>query len=338
MNEYLLDSELDLIYTEIMAATRPEDVFGQPATNLPLREQQQALQQRFEHLLTNLDPDSYTRVVDANAASDAKDKLLAWYEKAEANLVTGPSLMEFTVRDRTYHVGELIARGDHSVIHRAIATMNDVADEMAIKIALTPEESRVLGLEAEYIRSFHHAHQRDPVGRIARTLPQLIDTFSVEGRQVTVLPYYHGYRSVREILNHFNHDIPVGQAAWIGRRMLAFPLTADIANLEHTAMNFDHLLVHPITHEPIYIGWAEAKPRVSKTAAVLGMRETLALVAELFKTEHSKPVANTPEEITQFLEQKCSETGEIDGVAAFTEFTELIYKTLGKKYRPLKLT
>ena len=71
MTEQFLDSELNLAYTEIMAATCPADVFGTPTEKLPLAKQRAVLGNRFESLKKIVDANQYTRVVDVNAAGDA---------------------------------------------------------------------------------------------------------------------------------------------------------------------------------------------------------------------------------------------------------------------------
>lgn len=338
MNEHILDSDLSLAYTEIMAATHPQDVFGSPAKQLPLTEQEIALGQKFTQLQSTLNPDRYTRIVDANAAADAQLVLNRLYEEAKKMLVGGSAILNFTVRNTQYHVGEELDFGTNSVLHRAIATTDNVSKEVVIKIATDEASSVALTTESEYLHSFHAARDNSPVARIRNTLPSLVDSFSVEGRQVNVLPYYHGYTSVESIINRFHHDIPVGHAAWIARRLLAFPLTAAIARVEHKAMTFDHLLVHPITHEPIYIGWAHGMPTESTpNLGNLYMRDTFVLVRELFLNDRGKPVADAPHEIIAYLTKQSQNDNMIDGVAALNEFTELIYKHLGKKYRPLTL-
>ncbi|MCB0117372.1 MAG: hypothetical protein KDD84_24900 [Caldilineaceae bacterium] len=341
MNEYLLDSELDLIYTEVMAATHPEDVFGSPAKQLPLREQQAALKRRFEELKTALNPEQYTRIVDANAASDAYDKLMVWYEAAKAGLVTGKSLMNFTVRKTEYQVGERIAVGDHSVVHRAIATTGGISEEVVMKIATDAEHARRLKTEAEYLRSFQYTDGRHPIARVRRTLPKLIDSFDVDGRQVNVLPYYHGFWSVRDILNHFKHRVPARHAAWIARRVLALPITTAMVEVGFEADILSHVLVHPITHEPLYIGWSDVRRNAHQSDGhmnYIDSHDALSAALALFKNGEGEYETTEQETLGRFLDSQKYTGGETDMPRVFTEFTELVYQTLGKKYRPLKLT
>lgn len=337
MNEYLLDCELDLIYTEVMAATHPEDVFVSPAKQLPLREQQTALQLRFEELKTLLNPEQYTRVVDANAASNAYDKLLVWYEAAKTGLVTGRSLIHFTVRETEYQVGERIAIGSHSVVHRAIATTHGVSEEVVMKIASDEQHARHLTTEAEYLHFFQHVDRRHPIARVRRTLPKLINAFKVDGRQVNVLPYYHGYRSVREILDHFDHRVPAGHAAWIARRVLALPMTTAMVDVGFEADILSHVLVHPITHEPLYIGWSDVQPGRGQGNRV-DSRVALSAALSLFQNVEGEYETAPQESLGRFLDTQRAARGEINMPHVFTEFTEIVYATLGKEYQPLKLT
>lgn len=336
MDSHILDSDLSLTYTEIMAATRPEDVFGPPATQLPLPEQQAALKKRFTALETIVDPTIYDRVIDANAAQDARETLLALYTRAEASLVGGVAVMDFTVRGITYHVGERIALGEHSVLHRAITTRNEISDEVVLKIGIDEASSAMLKNEAEYLRLFAHAHDRNPITRVRRTLPKLVDTFDVEGRQVNVLPYWHGYRNIREIVEHFDHALPVGHAAWIARRVLALPLTASLAGLHHNAVTPEHVLVHPVTHEPIYIGWAHATP-LKHNISNQDMRMTGEAIWYLLGNPTTRTWnTDVPKSIADMVERLTASDVE-DLPRFFTDFTNTIYRELGKRYRPLEL-
>jgi len=338
MNEHILDSDLLLAYTEIMAATRPQDVFGSPAKHLSTSQQERAVHQTFTSLLHTVEPKQYTRLIDVNAAADAKEVLLNLYQSALAEFNIESTLMDFVIRNIRYQIKKWIAYERNATLYLTIATKEDEAKEVVLKIAKNEAGSASLANEAQYLRSFHTTHQNNPVVKIRKTLPSLLDSFNVEGRLVNVLPYYHGYKSVDTIINHFHHELPVGQAAWIARRMLAFPLTAAIAGIEHKAMTFEHLLVHPITHEPIYIGWAHGTiPATKPDLGNLDMRETFVQVRELFLNERGTAVAGAPYEILAYLKEQTLHERKVDGTVALNEFTDLIYKHLGKQYRPLTL-
>lgn len=340
MNEHILDSDLDLVYTEIMAATHPRDVFGSPAKNLPLPEQQQALLRRFSELQQVTNPDQYTRIVDASAAADAQLVLNELYEQAKAALKGGAAIMDFTVNDRLYHLGERIAIGEHSMLHRAIATQNGISDEVVVKIAQHEAGSTVLRQEAAYLRQFHHAHQHNPIVRVQRTLPKLIDSFAVEDRQLTVLPFLHGHKNLKEIMEHFPAGLPVGHAAWIARRVLALPITASLAGLRHNRITPEHVLVHPVTHEPMYLGWGHATPSLD-TPEATDTRETGKLIWQLFGNPGDETWnAGVPPEVISMIESltNTAEGQTRDLSQFFTDFTETIYRTLGKRYRPLNLS
>lgn len=337
MSEHILDSDLALVYNEILAATCPSDVFGSPVKQQSQSQQERAIEQTFQSLLQVVEPDQYTRVIDANAAVDAREILTKLYEQALAAFEIGTTLVDFTVRETKYQVKKLMMYSTNSVLYRATATIGGASEEVVIHIATNKEGSSILKTEAENLRSFQTAHSNHPITRVTNTLPTLVDSFNVEGRQINILPYYHRYRSVEEILNYFHHVLPVGHAAWIARRLLAFPLTAAMAGVAHKAMTFDHLLVHPVTHEPIYTSWGNSVPAKTADLRNLDMKETFLRVKELFTDERFLFTGDTPLEIRTFLNHQCVQDELIDGVAALNEFTELIYKTLGKKYRPLTL-
>lgn len=339
MGHDILDSELDPVYTEIMAATRPDDVFGSPSNKLPLPQKQAALKAKWQELSTIVDPNLYTRIVDANAAADARTVLERLYEQAYKALTGGSALLTFAIEDTSFHVGEQIAVGESSVLHRAIATQGSESSEVVIKIAKHADGAAFLKREAEWLRFFHTSNERHPIARVRKTLPKLINTFEIEDQRALVLPYYHGYRSVRQIVDHFDYQLTVGHAAWIARRVLALSITAQMAGAVHTAVTKEHVLVHPITHEPMFLGWGHASTNDSESAAEYDNHAAIEIAFSLFADASGTLHEEIPKLLAEYLEDiRTRSVRRDDQLPMLNEFTELVYQTLGKQYRPLKLT
>lgn len=342
MSTDILDSDLSPVYTEVMAATRPEDVFGD-LTGVTAESKVPALKEQYEALKVVLNPKVYTRVVDAAAASDALLELERLYKEALTLLCSTLANVTLNINGTLYDVLERLAYGEHSVLYKALpqATHKKGATQNAVvlKVAKSNEHSPFLAREAEHLRFFQGANDRHPIAGVRRTLPKLLDSLNYQGREILVLPFYDGYLSVEDIRSYFHGSLPAGHAAWIARRLLAFPLTAAMAGLRHEAMNLNHLLVHPITHEPLYLGWSHATPdrALQERFPVMDLRDTFALILHLFQDDRNVIVEDVPPKLVGYLKQQCRETGEVDGVNTISEFTELIYQELGKKYRPLKL-
>jgi len=264
MEHTYLDDELLPVFNQVMEAIRPEDVFGSISVLLPLREERAILQEKRDCLATVVDPNKYTRLIDAQAATDAAARLSELYKAAETKLQSGSYaeqqhahvLVSGNVR---YHLGQKIADGDISVLYRAIAVDDNVSNEVILKIARDSKANEYLKREAGVLAYFDRVHNRHTVAHIRPTLPTLLTQFVAEEKIILVLPWYHGHRSVRHIVEHFGKNLPIAHAAWIARRVAAFPITAKIAGMVHTAITPEHLLIHPVTHEPIYLGWGSSQ-------------------------------------------------------------------------------
>lgn len=321
-----LDSDLEAVYLDIMAATRPEDVFGQHRNS-------EAVTHRFKELATVLDPERYTRLVDANASADARTELIRLYEAA-SRLDATTVIETITLHSTPYRVTALIGKSEHTVLYKAqIGDRND-DPTVVLKIARNPVGNDRIRREREYLQFFASTNDRHPIARVRRTLPRLLEASSVAEREVLVLPDYSEYRSVATIIDHFAGELPIGHAAWIARRVLAFPLTAELVGVHHHAISGDHLLVHPISHEPIYLGWGHATPARPEAVSTKDVEAALALAHTLF-TDPREPTATAT--LGDYLAKQRAHSATVSMRAVFTEFTELVYATLGKHYQPLHL-
>ena len=184
---------------------------------------------------------------------------------------------------------------------------------------------------------------------------------------MNLFEYKPGFVSLTEIKQAYPRGLPPEDAAWIWRRVLGQTLAASMLKSVHGAIVPDHILVHPLTHEPLHIGWAHAIERPLERNAKLTTiidrfrdwyppevfaREVPSHQTDLYmagKTmvyllggdvARDRFPSHVPEPVVQII-QRCLETKverrPQDGLTYMHEFSKVIEKLWGRKYRPLKL-
>lgn len=153
-------------------------------------------------------------------------------------------------------------QGDFSALYLA-TIIPDSKHRMVVKIATDPLHNPWLENEARILKRFGGGKGTGTTEGIHKFLPTLVDTFTISGDvgkqyRANVMTHVSDLVSVAEIIKAH----PTGQdprdAAWIARRVFAQTLAASMAGVVHGAITPDHVLVHPLTHEPLHIGWAHA--------------------------------------------------------------------------------
>src|SRR5262245_13445559 len=149
---------------------------------------------------------------------------------------------------------------DSSRRYRA-RTSDVAAQPVIVQIAAAPTDNPALEHEARIVARFHGAPADDPLRRTARYVPPLLDSFllpDADGRRfrVNVMPSEDGFVALSDIIAAYPDGLDPRDAAWICRRVLAQTLAAAMAGVVHGALTPDHVLIHPLSHEPRHIGWA----------------------------------------------------------------------------------
>jgi len=150
--------------------------------------------------------------------------------------------------------------GDLSMIYDA--TVLETGEAALVKIASAPTLNPMLEREAHILTRCHDPKAAVPFdARLRPFMPRLIETFHAEGDahsrfRVLVFPRT-SHVSVTEILKA-HPDLDHRDGAWIARRVVGQTLVAAAAGVVHGAITPDHVLVEPLKHEPLHIGWAHS--------------------------------------------------------------------------------
>jgi hypothetical protein len=309
-------------------------------------------------------------------AHDVFNSLTTMYEQAKSALENGKYNAEFSARSsktfvlhagsQTYTLYEDVSyEGDFSDVHIGHTTEGK---EVYAKIALDPTYNQYLEHEVVIYKSMNTNGNTDAL----RYVPELLDSLLVElggSRKVRVNIFRHEsrYVSLTEIRNVYPNGLHPKDAAWIWRRVIGQTLTAVMHNVVHGAIVPDHTLVHPVSHDPVYIGWTHSVVDPETTSNKLTTRvdrwsawypeEILNREAPTHATDvymagktmiyllggntesNSMPKA-VPREIQRIVRACVSlDAGSRPhGHVVLQKFTKTIHRLWGKEYRELKMS
>lgn len=378
----LRTDEFDHILEQLAKANSFVAVFGRLPTGSH-EQQRQALRRQFGALAKLIHPDVVAEV-DKAKAGIAFRQLNQLRIEADQAITAGTYDQPFpngrpstnghaqsTVLQssiNTYHLEPTPRwRGDFSVLYPARAISTNQA--VIIKIAATPPDNARLEFEANLLSRFNGRTVRNELVKLGPFLPNLIDTFMVAadgGRQfrANVMVEKPGLVSVTDIRRAFPNGLDPRDAAWVFRRTLAHTIAARMAGVVHGAIVPDHILVEPIKHEPLHIGWTTAvelgrplttiinrwrefyppevfrkSPADHRTDLYMAGQTMVYLLGG--NTQRKSLPKSLPEPVAKII-RRCLDDDPArrptDGRVVLDDFTNAIAAAWGRTYRPLHLT
>ncbi len=337
-------------------------------------EQKAYLRKQFSYLVNIVHPDH----ADPSAADDAAKaftELNSLRQTAEAAILCGTydkpiahhephddaDRFEITSTVGTFRLRNAPHReGDFSILYRGVLAGAKPIPVLA-KVACEPSFNAWLEKEAVVLK------QVARLPRLAKVLPQLIDTVMIPGERNTryranIFRFDPDFVSVADIIAAYPKGLEAPQAAWVARRIFAQSLVGPMLGYVHGAITPDHVLVNPITHDPLHIGWTHAVKSGPITHVidrwkdlyppeVLGKKDADhrtdlymagASIVRLMGgnvTRKSLPAA-VPDRVAKIilrtLEHSPAHRPD-DGLRILSEFTDAVRKEWGRVYRPLQM-
>ncbi len=277
---------IEQVSAQLRQATSFVAVFGAlPDTGVP--QKKRVLRAQFTKLAFMVHPDHAPRD-GAKQAAEAFEFLSELRQKAEAAIENGtyakafgPSGMSakkaddyFEIRSsvQAYRLAKApLAQGDFSVLYKGSGAA-DPGGFVVAKIASAPADNAWLEREAQVLARFRDAKADDPMLGVRKFVPELLDTFLIEGEKrtrfrVLVTRFVPGLVSVAEIIDAYPGGLVPADAVWICRRIIAQVMAAEMAGAVHSALVPDHILIDPISHEPLHTGWAHSLDRPHETGS-----------------------------------------------------------------------
>lgn len=259
--------------------------------------------------------------------------------------------------------------GDFSEFFRARA-ISDSPEDVLIKIAIEPANNGQLEKEIRFLRRFHHPDADPSLVRIRSFIPEVRDTFLMAGdggrrHRTYVMKDQPGFVSLVDIMKHFQSGLDPRDAAWIIRRVIAQAIAASMAGIVHGAIVPDHVLVHPVSHEPLHIGWLHGVELSGLDSGRMEFvidrwedwyppevwsKKTLTHATDIYMagktmlyllsgdTKRNTLPRSVPDKLSQIVRACVNDSPSRrpqDGRALLDECTRVIRELWGKAYRPL---
>ncbi len=375
-----MTSALLVIKGQFESARRFADIFG-PVVAAAVGERKALLKKQYAKLSRMTHPD-HALPAEVALATEVFAELSSLYRKAQKALedetyeqafttLSGQATstkVTITAGGREYYLDLTpFKEGDFSNIH--LGEASDGTKVLA-KISIDPTLNQYLVGEAALLMG---VAKNKSVVKILPFLPRLLDTAVLtEGKneqyRVNLYEYRPGFVSLTEIREVYKDGLPPVEAAWIWRRVLGQTLAASMLKSVHGAIVPDHVLVHPVTHEPLHIGWGHAVERPAERSAKIVTiidRYQDWYPPEVFRKEvpthqtdlymagktmvyllggdvaRNRFPSHVPEPIVRIV-KRCLETEVArrppDGLALMNDFFEVAKKLWGRKYQPLRLS
>jgi hypothetical protein len=370
-------SALEVVRTQFGNARCFADIFGTLA-GTERADKKRLLKKQYAILAKMTHPDR-VGVAENVLANEVFAELASLYRRARIALDAGtydvafahshdvPHSVVITVGTATYRIDpKVFHQGDFSHLHLGVA---ENGDAIIAKIATDPTMNQYLVHEATVLA---RAQKDVSSKRIQPFMPQYIDSVILtesknEQYRVNLFAYKPGYVSLTTVREAYPRGVALEDAAWIWRRVLGQAVAAQMLQTVHGAIVPDHVLVHPITHEPMHIGWAHAVERpVERSAHITTVidcwrdwyppevftREVPSHQTDLYmagKTmvyllggdvARNQFPSHVPESIERLVRGCLSAKPELrpqSGSTLLREFTAVIEKLWGRRYRPLSL-
>lgn len=267
----------------------------------------------------------------------------------------------------TYRLSQKVfAEGDFSMLYRG-TMLGSTSVPIIAKIAREPADNSWLEKEAVLLKQAADAKAKTPLSGISPFLPNILDTLFVEGDggrryRANIVRFVPGMVSIADIMRAYPGGLEAPQAAWVARRIFAQTLAASMLGVTHGAITPDHVLVHPVSHEPLHTGWGHATSSGRVTHIIDRWRDIYP--PEVFKKEDAdhrtdiymaaativrllggdvarkKLPASVPPEVARLilrcLEESPSRRPQ-DGRALLDEFTRVVRSVWGRTYRQLDM-
>ncbi|MDP3762487.1 MAG: hypothetical protein Q8Q97_00235, partial [bacterium] len=185
---------------------------------------------------------------------------------------SGGKYWELQSSSATYRLRtEPYQEGDFSILYQGTTT-DCPGGDVLVKISVKPADNALLEKESLLLKSFGDSKEKRLNG-VGKFVPKILDDFWVPGNKgrrfrANVMPYNPEYFSLEEILRAHPKGLDPRDAAWIFRRIASQTIAAEMAGVVHGGMTPDHILVHPISHDPLHIGWAHSLSKGRRIAFI----------------------------------------------------------------------
>jgi serine/threonine protein kinase len=263
-----MDFELKRVYDLVKEAFRPEDIFGELSTLGETKNREELLETAMEDFSAVADPELYkSSPDDYEAAQEAKEILLRFYEQAKVLLANGfygtksqarfrdRGRKIFQQKNRVYYLGGELAAGDLSAVYDGTCFIDGkFAGDVVVKVIQDPQDNDLGQNEIRVLKML-----RAGAGNQLKHLPVFLDHFlTKEGQLGIIINLIENAIDFAVIRERNPRGIPDIHAAWMLERILSALGYAHGLGIIHGNLNPDHFLVTEATHNVSIVDWSYA--------------------------------------------------------------------------------
>lgn len=256
--------------TAILAARRPEELFGDAADRVAVR-------RAYHRLARAVHPDTAPA---GDRTQDAFARLAALYARAGERLAAGTYGVAEPVtiagRRHAYRLGDELARGDSSVLYRVRYGAQDGAQDGErdgiVKLVRDPGDNDLAAREAATLARL--------LGNVATFdvlspyLPAYLESMGLREPQQPTTRRALAFAapaapllSIAEIRARRPAGLPAQDGAWMLRRILVALALTHANGIVHGALTPDHVLVAPAQRGIVLVDWKYAVDAGATVAA-----------------------------------------------------------------------
>ncbi len=262
----------------ILAARRPEDVFGDAADRAAVR-------RAYRRLARAVHPDTAPADLRTQAAFAHLADLYAGAGRRleDGTYGTGDAPVTIAGRRHTYTLGGELARGDSSVLYRVrFGGEPDGERDGIVKLVRDPRDNDLAANEAATLARL--LGNVDTFDVLSPYLPAYLESLRLRDRDVRTTRRALAFAapeppllSLAQIRARRPAGLPAQEGAWMLRRILVALALTHANGLVHGALTPDHVLVAPAQRGIVLVDWKYAvEAGATVTAAPAAWRAMLA--------------------------------------------------------------
>lgn len=174
----------------------------------------------------------------------------------ESNLYPNDVDFEITVGENKYSFFRTFKRGDISTLYLGY---DQFGGKVLAKFPLCPDYNCLIQSERSAIDKIHRARAKllEVEPNCPDFVPRLLNMSDNigDGLSINIFNYYGGYYTLTEIVARAGL-LDSRHIAWIWNKILLALSVAESCNVIHGAITPENILINPVTHDVLLVGWS----------------------------------------------------------------------------------
>ncbi|NMM87599.1 hypothetical protein B2J88_25125 [Rhodococcus sp. SRB_17] len=255
---------IEEVLETVELASVASDLFGQVANDAAPR---LATKRRYHRLISAIHPDhvSFGDFARSAAATARLNELYGSWAAEADSMGNGPV---YVGECGEYRLGGSVASGSVSELYGA---RNQFGASVVLKIPRSARANSLIGSERNALKDIGNSGE---CGSMSAYFPKFVDRITQsdpvtgEVRQINVLDDLStGFITLADVHRAYPDGLDPRDWAWMHRRLLRALAAAHQAGWVHTAVTADNVLIHPVLHGVVLVGWSFATRPGDRPAA-----------------------------------------------------------------------